>query len=151
MNNTSQKFPSSEWSNDTDSNFGGNRIKIGIGIAVVMVAFGYFIFIAFESASLFYYTVSELQQRDPNIANETVRVSGKLVAGSFSREPDNTMAHFQITDGISTMNATHDGVLPDLFFNEHSEIILEGSYNNQQIFISHDVSVKCPSKYIATG
>ena len=47
------------------------------------------------------------------------------------------------------MTAMHQGVLPDLFFNEHSEIILEGSYGTDGVFQSENVIVKCPSKYVA--
>jgi cytochrome c-type biogenesis protein CcmE len=47
------------------------------------------------------------------------------------------------------MAARHDGVLPDLFFNEHSEIILEGVYIPGHDFQSENVIVKCPSKYVA--
>ena len=35
------------------------------------------------------------------------------------------------------------------FFNEHSEIILEGSHNPGKEFDSQNVIVKCPSKYVA--
>ena len=44
--------------------------------------------------------------------------------------------------------ALHQGVLPDLFFNDHSEIILEGSLGHDGVFTSQNVIVKCPSKYI---
>ena len=128
-----------------------HRVKVFIGLGVLIAAFAYFAFIAFESATLFYYTVGELQQRGPTDGERTVRVSGKLVAGSFVREPGTTLARFEITDGTETLSAVHEGVLPDLFFNEHSEVILEGTYSPEGVFISHDVSVKCPSKYIAAG
>jgi len=36
---------------------------------------------------------------------------------------------------------------PDLFFNEHSEIILEGRYDSNRNFQSNNIIVKCPSKY----
>ena len=42
-------------------------------------------------------------------------------------------------------------VVPDLFFNQHSEIILEGSYGDDGVFYSESVIVKCPSKYVAAG
>ena len=104
---------------------------------------------AFQSATVYYYTVGELQDRGPTAAGETVRVSGKLVDGSFSRDTDSTLARFALTDGGTTLSATHDGVLPELFFNEHSEIILEGGYTPEGVFQSHNVIVKCPSKYAA--
>ena len=47
------------------------------------------------------------------------------------------------------MDAKHNGVLPDLFFNEHSEIILEGVHHTEKEFDSQNVIVKCPSKYVA--
>jgi len=45
------------------------------------------------------------------------------------------------------MNASFDGVVPDLFFNDHSEIIAEGRYSTDGIFLADQIIVKCPSKY----
>ncbi len=39
-------------------------------------------------------------------------------------------------------------MLPDLFFNPHSELILEGSYGVNQVFHADSILVKCPSKYV---
>ena len=125
------------------------RVKLTAGAAVVAVALAYFAFMAFQSATVYYYTVGELQDRGPTAVGETVRVSGKLVDGSFSRDTDSTLARFALTDGGTALSATHDGVLPELFFNEHSEIILEGGYTPEGVFQSHNVIVKCPSKYAA--
>ena len=128
------------------------RVKLAVGAAVVVAALGYFAFMAFQSATVYYYTVGEIQDRGPTAAGETVRVSGKLIDGSFSRDPDSTLARFtliDLIDGATALSATHDGVLPELFFNEHSEIILEGSYTPEGVFQSHNVIVKCPSKYAA--
>ena len=47
------------------------------------------------------------------------------------------------------MSAIHDGILPDLFFNKNSEIILEGVHSPGDSFESYNVIVKCPSKYVA--
>ena len=125
------------------------RVKLAVGAAVVLAALVYFGFMAFQSATVYYYTVGELHDRGPTATGETVRVSGKLVEGSFSRDTNSTLARFALTDGGSALSATHDGVLPELFFNEHSEIILEGSYTPDGVFQSHNVIVKCPSKYAA--
>ena len=75
----------------------------------------------------------------------------KLVNDSFSREESSTVSHFQLADesGVSgyQLNASYVGVMPDLFFNPHSEIILEGQYGEDQIFQTDSILVKCPSKY----
>ena len=128
-----------------------NRMRVILVVAVLASSFGYFAFMAFDSATLFYFTVSELVEHGPSVERESVRVSGKLVSGSFIRQDGSTIATFELTDGTHTLSAIHDGVLPDLFFNEHSEIILEGLYKSDGEFQSHHVTVKCPSKYIASG
>ena len=125
------------------------NIKIFLAVAVLAGAFGYFAFVAFESAKRFYYTVGEVHESA--VDGQVVRVSGKLVPDSFHREEGSTLARFTLTDGSQTLAAVHDGVVPDLFFNEHSEIILEGALRPDGVFESHDVSVKCPSKYIAAS
>ena len=125
------------------------RVKFILGAAVLVVAMGYFGFQAFQSASMYYLTVSELQERGPTQEGRTVRVNGKLVTGSFIRQPESTLANFSITDGAGTMEAVHEGVVPDLFFNEHSELTLVGTYTEDGVFESQNVIVKCPSKYIA--
>ena len=80
-----------------------------------------------------------------------VRVSGKLLEESFLRQEDSTVSQFQLIDeggssGVA-MNASYVGVMPDLFFNPHSEIILEGHYGPEKTFEADSILVKCPSKY----
>ena len=128
-----------------------NKGKLLIGLIVLVSALGYLGFVAFQSATVYYYTVDELKEIGPTPVGKTVRVSGKLVPDSFLREGNSTEAHFVLFEGTEVMPAVHDGVLPDLFFNEHSEIILEGTYSPEGVFNSRNVIVKCPSKYIAEG
>ena len=126
-----------------------NRGKLLIALVVLIGAFGYLAYMAFQSATVYYYTVGELRELGPTPEGRMVRVNGKLVEDSFERIDTSTLARFSLTDGSDTLSAAHDGILPNLFFNEHSEIILEGSYGQDGVFQSHNVIVKCPSKYVA--
>ena len=126
-----------------------NRWKILTGVLVLAGALGYLAFVAFQSATIYFYTVGELQGVEPTAEGKVIRVSGRLVPDSFIREDGSTLARFQLTDGTQTLYGAHEGVLPNLFFNEHSEIILEGTYHGDGTFESQNVIVKCPSKYIA--
>ena len=128
-----------------------HRWKVLIGLLVLIGALGYLAFVAFQSATVYYYTVGELKELEPTSGGNMVRVSGKLVPDSFFREAGATLARFDLTDGSETLHAVHDGVLPDLFFNEHSEIILEGNHTPEGAFESQNVIVKCPSKYVAAN
>ena len=134
---------------DEGSSVVANRGKILIGMVVLLGALGYFAFMAFQSATVYYYTVSEMSDVGPTPDGRLVRVSGKLMSDSFSRGEGTTVASFNLTDGTQVLQASHDGVLPELFFNEHSEIILEGSHTPGGVFQSQNVIVKCPSKYVA--
>ena len=134
---------------DNKSRNVASRVKILVAFIVLVGALGYFSFLAFKGATVYYYTVSEIMVEPATVEGKMVRVSGKLVPDSFSRAEDSTVAHFMLTDGDKIMPAIHNGVLPDLFFNEHSEIILEGSHAPQHAFDSQNVIVKCPSKYVA--
>ena len=124
-----------------------NRAKLLIGLVVIVAALGYLSFLAFKSATVYYYTVGELSEIGPNPDGKSVRVSGKLVPSSFSREDGSTLATFRLTDSVETLSAVYDGVLPDLFFNEHSEILVEGTYGPNGLFDAQAIIVKCPSKY----
>ncbi len=126
-----------------------NRFKLLVALVVLVAAAGYFAFQAFDAATVYYYTVGEMNEVGPTDEGRMVRVSGKLVPDSFHRADGSTLAEFHLTDGEQDMAAAHDGVLPDLFFNEHSEIILEGQYHPDGVFLSENIIVKCPSKYIA--
>ena len=138
-----------EESEGEESLIGSNRLKLLVGAVALVAALGYFGFMAFQSATVYYYTVAEANELGVTEDGRMVRISGKLVPTTFTREDGSTEARFRLTDGDQTLAAVHDGVLPDLFFNEHSEIILEGSFDDQMVFRSQNVIVKCPSKYVA--
>ena len=83
-------------------------------------------------------------------------VSGKLVQESFTREEGTTLSYFRLTSGPDDalgdgpqVAASYHGIMPDLFFNPHSEIVLEGRYTPEQVFQTDNILVKCPSKYLS--
>ena len=127
--------------------FSGQR-KLFIAVALLAMAVGFLAFNAFQGASVYYFTVGEALSGDVE-EGATVRVSGKLLPDSFSREAEGTMAHFSLVDDDSVLQATYDGIVPELFFNEHSDIVLEGSLNQDGVFNSDTIIVKCPTKYQA--
>ena len=123
------------------------RRRLVILGVILLAAFGYFGFTAFQSSISFYVTVDELVARD-GLDGASVRVKGALVEGSFVREStDNTIAEFALHENGARIAARYDGALPDLFFNPHSEIVLEGVYEPGDVFVADRYWVKCPSKY----
>ena len=128
-----------------------SKVKAIVAIAVLLGVLGYGVYMTLLSATVYSYSVSELTSLGPTPVGKLVRVNGSLVEDSFVRPDGSTMAHFTLTDKDNQTHviaSSYDGVLPDLFFNPHSEIILEGSYRADGVFDSQNVLVKCPSKYI---
>ncbi len=131
----------------------GHRTRFIILGAVLALAVGYMVYAAFPGNVLYFLTVSEFMRADEYRDGRTIRVAGSLVGGSFQRQEKSTFSNFQLTDkeggSPERMAASYVGVMPDLFFNPHSEIILEGKYGPDDVFEAESIFVKCPSKYQA--
>ena len=131
----------------------GHRTRFIILGAVLALAVGYMVFAAFPGNVLYFLTVSEFVRADEYQDGQMIRVAGALVEGSFHRQDNSTYADFQLTDkeggAPERLAASYVGVMPDLFFNPHSEIILEGRYGPDDVFAAESILVKCPSKYQA--
>jgi len=125
------------------------RKKLSIVMVVSLLAMSFFVYQAFSGAMVYYVTVGELLGRGEGAYGETLRLSGKLVPTSFVRTTGTTQANFSLTDGNATVSAFYAGPVPDLFFNEHSDIILEGEYGKDGAFHADNIIVKCPTKYQA--
>ena len=135
-----------------------HRLRLLILASVVALAVVYMVYAAFPGNALFFVTVSEFLGDSSLRDGQTLRVAGALVPDTFARQDGSTLTHFTLGDkepnepGVTAnsprLQASYVGVLPDLFFNPHSEIILEGRYDPQgQIFQTDNILVKCPSKY----
>ena len=129
-----------------------NRTRLVILLLVVGLALGYMVYAAFPGNALYFMSVNEFMEKEEAQDGRIVRVSGKLVDGSFQREGNSTIAHFQLVDKdtelpSANLQASYDGVVPDLFFNPHSEIILQGSLGSNNEFYAETILVKCPSKF----
>ena len=125
--------------------------KIVIAVGIFIIAMIYLGFNAFQGASSYYLTIEELIDRGSEAYDKNVRINGNLVPASFKRQEDATLLEISITDGQNSIYAKYQGVVPDLFFNEHSEILLEGKYSPSGVFNAHSIIVKCPSKYQGEG
>ena len=142
--------PLDEFGDEVQAN--SNKTRFLVLSAVIILALGYMIYAAFPGNTLYFLTVSEFSEKSDFQDGRLLRVSGKLVEGTFGRNGNSIDSLFQITDNDGdsfsvTLMASYTGVLPDLFFNPHSELILEGSYGANEVFHADNILVKCPSKY----
>ena len=129
-----------------------NRTRLIVLLLVTGLALGYMIYAAFPGNALYFLSVNEFMNKSDARDGRIVRVSGQLVDGSFQREGNSTTSRFTLVDKDGSpkagyLDAAYVGVLPDLFFNIHSELILQGKYGPDQVFRADAILVKCPSKY----
>ena len=133
----------------TTSRVFNNKTRLILVGLVLALALGYLVYAAFPGNTLYFLTVDEFLANEEVMDGRSIRVQGKLVPDSFQRVQGTIQANFTVSHKGETLPATYDGVLPDLFFNPHSDIVLEGSYGDGDVFRTDSIVVKCPSKYKA--
>ena len=127
-----------------------SRGRLLIGGTLLLGALFYLAYLAFQGSTVYYVTVDDLLAQGADATTErAVRVNGVLLEGSFVRETGSTEASFVLVDpeGVGQVDAIYNGVVPDLFFNEHSQVVAEGRYGTDGVFHADLLIVKCPSKY----
>ena len=143
---------------DTRPAWRSHWVRLAILAGVVALAVAYMAYAAFPGNTQYFVTVSEFLDDAALQDGQTLRVAGALAPDSFARSAGSAQSQFAMGDkqadvpgiapGSPQLAAAYNGVLPDLFFNPHSEIILEGQYDTgQQMFVADNILVKCPSKY----
>ncbi len=126
-----------------------NKVRLLLVGIVMALSLGFLISQAFPGSTRYYLTVDEFLADTESQDGRSVRVVGSLVPDSFQREQGTTLANFQIANEGQVLDASYEGVVPDLFFNLESEIVLEGKYSPASRFHVDNVVVKCPSKFEA--
>ena len=126
------------------------RIKLGFSLVLVTVALAYFAFTVFRGSTVSYLSVAETVGQSATEPDRQIGVLGKLVKDSYVRDPDGLAAHFAIKDekGIKELAVTYRGEIGQVFFNDHSEIILRGKKLTDGSFTADNLTVRCPSKYL---
>jgi cytochrome c-type biogenesis protein CcmE len=128
----------------------GPRAKLAFAFILVSAALAYFAFTAFEGATVDYLSVAQVTDESPTDVDRQVGVTGKLVQDSYVRDADGLTAHFSIKDedGVEELNVVYKGEIGQVFFNDHSEIILQGQKMVDGSFNADNLTVRCPSKYL---
>ncbi len=126
----------------------GPRVKLAAFVLLILAAIVYFAVAAFNNATVYYMTVSELELHGATEEGRFVRVAGKLVEDSFLRAENGLDVSFTLQDEEgSVLPVAFAGEVGQLFFNPYSTIVLEGAYGEDGIFGAKKLIISCPSKY----
>ncbi len=126
------------------------KIKLILALSVLLGAFSYLMVSGFNNAKTYYMTINEVAASADKgkLGEQTLKVSGKLVGESVQWEPSKMELRFEMIseDQKETMPVLYKGVKPDNF-NDGIEVIVDGKYTVEQVFLADKVMTKCPSKY----
>ena len=131
----------------------GVKTKMMLVLVLGIGGLAMLIYIMFVGTAVELQTVGAIAVAPATEDDAQVGMRGKLVSGSFVRQPNGITATFQMVDpdGVLTVPVIYSGELPSTLFNEHSEIIVRGQKSITGEFQAEDLQVKCPSKYEAAS
>ncbi len=125
-----------------------------VGLAGVALVVTYLVWTGISDSMVYYLTPTELVAKvaeDPAFHTVGVKVSGKVVSGSYDRGEGELVHLFTVHDiehSEVTFPVVYDGVLPDTFTDE-IEVVLEGRFGEDGVFQAKTLLTKCGSRYEA--
>lgn len=118
-----------------------------IGAAGLLVAGGLALAAtALRDTVAYFYTPSDLVEKDAAQPGRSARVGGLVEAGSVRRGEGAAVA-FRITDGSHASEVSFDGLLPDLF-EEGQGIVAEGRFDASGRLVAERVLAKHDENYM---
>ena len=128
-----------------------------IAAMVLVGAVGYLMYTGVSQTAVYYLTIDEFLTKKETLANEGVRVAGRVAVGSVAKKmtPSGEELNFRLADfkGDSEVRDSVPvyfvGIVPDMFkAGGGSDVIVEGKYRNGTLY-AQNVLTSCPSKYEA--
>lgn len=121
-----------------------------IGACLIVAAVAYLVYTGIRETSVYYLTIDEFLARREAVANEGIRVAGRVGGAGYRYDPSTLDLRFRLAsfDEHDGVDVEYNGVLPDMFA-EGRDVIVEGVYRPGGTFHAHTLLTSCPSKYEA--
>ena len=118
----------------------GRFVIPALGLVVVLLGFLLF---NLKDSLVFFRTPTEVVQEVTPGTEDRMRLGGQVVAGTIVEE-DGSVA-FDVTDGITTISASHPGA-PQQLFQEGIGVVITGTWDGD-LFRSDEMMVKHDEQY----
>ena len=131
-----------------------------IAAVVLVAAVAYLMYTGVRQTAVYYLTIDEFLTKKEALANEGVRIAGRVTLGSVTKKmtPTGEELNFRLGEfkpgasdggGDGTVPVHFIGITPDMFKAEGgSDVIVEGKYRNGTLY-AQNLLTSCPSKYEA--
>jgi cytochrome c-type biogenesis protein CcmE len=124
----------------------GVSLKFIIGGAVLLGVIVFVLFSSFQSNTVYYYTLPEMQAQQASLVGKTIRVNAPLDKTSIRNDQKNLVLEFNLVESGIVLPVVYHGVAPDTMSSGES-VVAEGKLDSGGVFRADSILVKCPSKY----
>ncbi len=145
--------------------------KFIFGDVLIIAAIILLIITNTKAGAQYFLTVDEIKERQDEIINKDIRVSGAVLGDSIVYDTENIIIEFDVAhvtgdnkdieaqgglamvlhQAVSNPEANrihvvYEGVMPDLLQNE-AQAIMTGKIGEDGVFYASELLLKCPTKY----
>ncbi len=127
---------------------GKNAKKRAILLTLLLLLSAVTIFLIFKSLEeniVYFFTPSEIYNKQNISFNKTIRVGGLVKENSISKEQNSVK--FIITDFKNEIIVSYSGLMPNLF-SEGKGVIAEGELKDKKYFIAEKILAKHDENYM---
>jgi cytochrome c-type biogenesis protein CcmE len=129
------------------------QLKFIIAGGLIIGGICFLMFSGIDSSMVYYYTVSEVKEKGPELSGKGIRISGHVLDGTIQKDSKGTLVDFVVYERSSDqkISVRYEGLIPDTF-KDNAEVVVEGVYDSSNpVFEATTLLAKCPSKYEAIG
>ena len=122
--------------------------KTAVVTFVLVAGVGFLIYDATRSSAFRYLKVSEVCAQAGSLVGQTIRVRGRVRAGSVGYDKATATLRFEMTDGDARIAVSYKGLPPDAL-RDNAQVVATGVLRDPKHLAASQLQVKCPSKYEA--
>ena len=122
-----------------------NRLSILIALSVISILIIIFIFKALEDNVLYFYSPSEIKNKNDIIFEKSMRIGGMVKNGSIQSSKNEIK--FIVTDFQNEIIVSYEGTVPALFA-EGKGVVAEGKLRDKKFFLATRILAKHDENYM---
>ena len=122
-----------------------NRLSVFIALSVVSVLIVIFIFKALEDNVLYFYSPSDIKNKNDISYQKKIRIGGMVKNGSI--QSNKNEIKFVVTDFKNEIIVSYEGTVPALFA-EGKGVVAEGKLRDKKFFLAKRILAKHDENYM---
>lgn len=126
--------------------FWARRRWVILGLAVILVTFGWLLFGGLDKNVVFFLTPAELLAKGTGAIDRPVRLGGQVKPGTVQWDEGTLDLRFTITDGAGEVRVHSTGSPPQMF-RDGMGVVVEGRFGPDSLFRASSLMVKHSNEY----